>query len=53
MSDLSRPHCKKCGQPDYACDCGDEYEEVEPAINWVLRNEEIPMDHPFRKSREK
>jgi hypothetical protein len=51
MSDLSHPHCKNCGQPDYACDCEDEYEEVPAAINWLLRDEDIPDDHPFIKAR--
>jgi hypothetical protein len=23
MSDLSLPHCPKCSQPEYACDCDD------------------------------
>jgi hypothetical protein len=52
MSDLSMPHCKRCGEPEYACECGDDYERVEPALSWLMRGEEIPPDHPFRKARE-
>lgn len=51
MSDLSHPHCKKCQQPDYACDC-EHPDYVEPALNFLLRHEEIPKTHPFRKNRE-
>lgn len=53
MSDLSMPHCKRCGEPEYACECGDDYERVEPAINALLSGKKIPADHPFRKNREK
>jgi hypothetical protein len=45
-------HCKNCGNPAYACDCGDDYEEVEPAVNFLLNKQKIPADHPFRKNRE-
>jgi hypothetical protein len=52
MSDLSHPHCKTCGEPDYACEC-DDPDLIEPALNFLMRGEEIPSAHPFRKARSK
>jgi hypothetical protein len=50
MSDLSHPHCRKCRQPDYACEC-DEPDMIEAAITWLLADESIPDDHPFLDNR--
>jgi hypothetical protein len=46
MSDLSHWHCKKCRQPDYACECEDA-DLVELALASIMRSEVPPEDHPF------
>ncbi len=46
IHDLTRPHCKTCGKPDYACTC--EHPVMVPAaIKWLLHGNRIPKDHPF------
>jgi hypothetical protein len=50
MSDLSHEHCRKCRQPDYACDC-EEPDFIEPALAYLMRGEEIPEHHPFHLER--
>jgi hypothetical protein len=32
MSDASHPHCLKCGQPNYACEC-DDPDFMEPPLD--------------------
>ena len=46
MSDASHPHCRKCRQPDYACDCEDP-DYVEPVVGLIMRGKPVPADHPF------
>jgi hypothetical protein len=46
MSDASHPHCRKCRQPDYACDC-DDPDYVEPVVSLIMRGKPVPVDHPF------
>jgi hypothetical protein len=46
MSDFSICFCRRCRQPDFACEC-EEPDLVEPMINYVLRKELPPADHPW------
>lgn len=52
MSDLSHHWCKRCRNPEYACEC-DGMDMVEAPINFLMRNENIPDDHPFKTNRGK
>jgi hypothetical protein len=46
MSDLSHSFCKRCRQPLYCCDC-EHGEPVESVVNFMIRKEPVPDDHPF------
>ena len=46
MSDLSMRHCRKCREPEYACDC-DDPDLMDSITNYIGRNEKVPADHPF------
>lgn len=46
MSDFSSCFCRKCRQPDYACECA-EPDLVPPMMDYVLRKEAPPPDHPW------
>jgi hypothetical protein len=46
MSDFSHWFCRKCRQPEYACDC-EKPDLVKPMIDYVLRKEIPPQDHPW------
>ena len=37
MSDASLPHCKLCGEPDYACVCLETEEAVEEGNHELLK----------------
>jgi hypothetical protein len=45
MTDFSHWHCCKCRQPEYACSC-EEPDLVAPMIDYILRKEKPPPDHP-------
>jgi hypothetical protein len=46
MSDFSHCFCRKCRQPEYACGC-EEPDLLPPAIDYVVRGEAPPPDHPW------
>ena len=52
MSDLSCPHCRRCRQPDYACQC-EAPEWMDSVVNILMGGitdhdgKQPPRDHPF------
>jgi hypothetical protein len=46
MSDFSSRFCRRCRQEEFACDCA-QPDFFEPMINYVLRKELPPHDHPW------
>jgi len=53
MSDLSSRWCKQCRSPEYVCECDDERNMIEAPINFLMRNENIPDNHPIKTVRGK
>ena len=46
MSDLSHCFCRKCREPEYACECFDP-DIIESVLTLRAKGKEIPKDHPF------
>jgi hypothetical protein len=49
MSDFSSWFCRRCRQPVYACNCEDP-DFIAPMIDYVIRGEVPPHDHPWLDS---
>jgi hypothetical protein len=48
MSDLNYHWCRRCHQPEYACDCGDDADTTEfSLLQLLLRYDARLMGSPF------